>query len=81
MRTWRKTRPLTAEQRRRDVARSYAGVYKRRGKLVPQACECGNPDAEMHHEDYDQPLKVTWLCRSCHLAEHQKHDWPSRAAA
>jgi hypothetical protein len=66
MRQWRKTHPLTAEQRRRDIARSYAGVYKRRGKLVPQPCvQCGAP-AEMHHIDYNKPLLVTWICRKHH---------------
>lgn len=39
------------------------------GKLVrPEACEkCGKackPDAA--HVDYDKPLEIEWLCRSCH---------------
>jgi len=24
-----------------------------------------------HHPDYTQPLKVTWLCKSCHRELHQ----------
>jgi hypothetical protein len=72
MREWRKGRPMTPEQRRRDAARSYAGVYKRRGRLAPQPCRvCGSEKVEMHHEDYDKPLDVTWLCRPCHLALHR----------
>jgi hypothetical protein len=52
--------------------RSYAKVYLRRGKLHPQPCvDCGAAEVEMHHEDYDQPLMVTWVCRSCHLARHK----------
>lgn len=71
MRVWRRSHPLTAEQRRKDTARSYANVYKRRGKLSPQPCrECGGA-AEMHHPDYSKPLEVEWLCRTCHLALHR----------
>lgn len=70
-REWRATHPLTAEQRYKDNARSYANVYKQRGELIPAPCErCGDVDTEMHHDDYDAPLDVRWLCRSCHLALH-----------
>lgn len=69
MREWRKCHPLTEAQRKRDRARSYAGTYKRRGKLIRQECICGNA-AEMHHPDYSKPLIVEWLCRPCHLAHH-----------
>lgn len=72
MRDWRKTHPLTPEQRRKDNARSYAGVYLRRGKLIPQPCKrCKAEKAEMHHPDYSQPLNVIWLCRPCHLYLHK----------
>lgn len=65
-----------SEQRKKDNARSYAGIYKRRGKLTPEPCEkCGSLNSEMHHDDYDKPLKVQWLCRPCHL-EHHASDAP-----
>lgn len=77
MRSWRQTHQLNAEQRRRANARSYANVYLNRGLLERGPCEdCGiEHDAElhpveMHHEDYDKPLEVTWLCRECHLGRH-----------
>jgi hypothetical protein len=70
MREWRKTHPMTEEQRRKDIARSKAGVYLRRGKITREPCRvCGGP-AEMHHPDYDKPYEVDWLCRKCHLEEH-----------
>lgn len=71
-REWRKTHPLTGEQRKRAIARSYAHVYRDRGKLKKEPCECGSPDVEMHHDDYNKPLQVTWLCRPCHLRLHGK---------
>lgn len=63
---------MTAEQRLKDICRSYANVYKRRGLLVRASCaDCGSADSQMHHEDYSQPLVVTWLCRACHLRRHR----------
>jgi len=63
---------LTDEQRKRANARSYANVYKNRGKLIQGNCEkCGSPDSQMHHDDYDKPLEVTWLCRDCRLQLHE----------
>lgn len=70
MREWRKTHPLSKDQRRRDNARSYAGIYLKRGKLTRQPCEVCNAKAQMHHDDYDRPLDVRWLCLEHHLALH-----------
>ena len=67
---WRKSHPLNDLQRKKDNARSYAGVYKRRGKLIEEPCSCGAGGAEMHHPDYDKPLIVIWMCRACHLQHH-----------
>jgi|SRR6186713_1464084 len=71
MRGWRPTHPMTPEQRVKDAARSYANEYKKRGRLVPQPCDCGVNDVEMHHLDYQRPLDVQWMCRPCHLDLHR----------
>lgn len=74
MRAWRKAHPPSEEERRRDRARSYAGTYMRRGLLTKQPCRvCGDPNSQMHHPDYNDPLRVEWLCKKHH---RDLHDWP-----
>lgn len=64
---------LSEEQKKKANCRTYSNVYLSRGKLIPKPCEkCGEAKAEKHHEDYDKPLQVTWLCRPCHLDLHSK---------
>jgi hypothetical protein len=41
------------------------------GHIAREPCvQCGNPQSEIHHPDYDYPLVVIWLCRTCHRALH-----------
>lgn len=43
----------------------------RRGKLTKKPCDvCGNPKVDAHHEDYNKPLEVRWLCRKHHVLAH-----------
>lgn len=72
MRAWRKRVVPTERQRLRGIARCYANVYIRRGKLVRGLCEiCGSGSVECHHDDYDKPLEVRWFCRVHHLEFHR----------
>jgi hypothetical protein len=43
--------------------------------IKPSSCErCNQPTVSRrlhgHHDDYDYPLRVEWLCRECHSIEH-----------
>lgn len=74
-RAFRKTHPLNKLQRFKDNARSYAGVYLRRGKITKKPCvDCGSAESQMHHEDYSKPTEVLWLCRPCHINRHKASD-------
>lgn len=43
------------------------------GKVIKptKCCVCGNEGrVNGHHEDYNKPLEVVWLCNSCHKRVH-----------
>ncbi len=43
----------------------------RDGLLIKECCEaCGVAEVEGHHDDYNEPLKIRWLCKIHHDLEH-----------
>lgn len=45
----------------------------RAGKLLKCKCErCGRQNAHAHHDDYDFPLQVMWLCPLHHKERHKE---------
>lgn len=69
MRQWRQRNK--ADPRKTQAHKAVERAV-RSGQLVrPEACErCGRPTSVAHHEDYDKPLEVVWLCRACHGERH-----------
>lgn len=58
--------------RKRVNARILARSYVNSGRLVRKPCVvCGETKAQGHHEDYDKPLEVMWLCRKHHFNLHK----------
>lgn len=61
------------EYRLRDRARRKLDYAVRKGRMVrPSKCPvCGSSkEIQGHHVDYERPLDVEWLCRTCHRWRH-----------
>ena len=44
----------------------------RDGRLKRGLCEdCGSEKVEAHHDDYEKPFEVRWLCRRHHIQLHK----------
>lgn len=76
----RKRRAEQARIRSRDprhairiAARLMVRNAIRRGDLARGPCECcGAEKVDAHHDDYEKPLAVRWLCRIHHSDLHAK---------
>lgn len=63
------------ERDKRKKARSILNHYLRDNHIQRQPCEiCGNKNTEAHHDDYDKPLEIKWLCFNCHRQWHKEYD-------
>lgn len=73
----KKQRRYQLRDEKKHRARELVARALRKGKLFREECEvCGNPNAEAHHEDYDAPLDVTWLCQKHHSIREGKKYTP-----
>jgi hypothetical protein len=81
------------KQSRRQAARRYREEHpdrakvaqlfwaaKRRGSIIPKPCDvCGSSNTHGHHDNYDNPYSVRWLCPKHHaevreeLCGHRRH--------
>jgi len=64
---WRKRHP------KRYLAHLTVQNAMRLGVIERKPCEvCGDPKTDAHHDDYDRPYVVRFLCRRHHKAHHAK---------
>jgi hypothetical protein len=63
---------MLAERKRKNKARAKAQYALKTGKLIEKPCEVCGEKAEMHHEDYDKPLEVIWVCNKHHDIIHSE---------
>lgn len=62
------------EKKKRVKARSTLNHYLRDKKIGRPKCELCGTKAEAHHDDYDKPLEVKWLCFKHHRMYHKHGD-------
>jgi hypothetical protein len=76
MREWRKTNPLNEFARARASTRSKTKVYIKRGLIIKFPCEvCKSENVQAHHNDYNDPYNITWLCARCHREHHVEQSY------
>lgn len=72
---WKKQyqRKYRERNRLKYKARTIVTNALRDGKLKREPCEVCGKKAESHHDDYNKPLEVRWLCFKHHRELHGQH--------
>lgn len=65
--TWRDRNP------KKRYAHEQVAYALKTGRLVRHVCAVCGDGAQAHHDDYDKPLDVRWLCPLHHKAWHTEH--------
>ena len=69
----RRRRRTDPDYRLKSRARRAVRTEIEAGRMVRGPCEvCGDDNTQAHHDDYDKPLEIRWLCPVDHAAIHAK---------
>src|SRR5262245_9698856 len=71
----RRIRTLRWQRENRAKKNAHLKVYRavKTGKLKRLPCErCGDENVQAHHERYDRPLEIMWLCGKHHAQRHRE---------
>jgi len=68
----RKTKKFRIKFPKKYKAYNLVVTALRNGTLKKKPCNvCKSNKVHAHHEDYDKPLEVIWLCEICHIYLHR----------
>lgn len=60
-------------ERKKYLCRIKTWYLIKKGIIKRLPCEiCGNKKSQAHHDDYDNPLSVKWLCLKHHIELHYR---------
>jgi len=68
---WKRKNPEKVAAHKIVAGALKGGIIKNPGEC--SVCGKKTTYLDAHHDDYDNPLKIRWLCISCHRQEHSKH--------
>lgn len=64
-------RDYRANNKKKSRSHDLVAYAIRIGTLIKQPCEvCGEDSHVAHHDDYDKPLEIRWLCATHHREWH-----------
>lgn len=73
-RVWRNEYNKNPINKFKNNARRRANYLIESGVIQRTACEdCNEEKSEIHHEDYNLPDDIRFLCKICHAKWHTKH--------
>ena len=68
-----KERRNNPKERYKILARELTRRMIKLGVIVKKPCEvCGKKKVQTHHDNYDKPLIIRWLCLKHHVEYHKK---------